>query len=337
MRKLGIIIPTYNRCEFVYEGVKALLPQLLEYQNDVCLLITDNASSDKTENKIRPLSVQYPDIIRYVKQSKNIGPHANFYFGVREVDSEYTFLLGDDDMVSPHFVSVLLDLINKYPGIGAIHFNHIQISPDHTIIRLFQKNIQVNSLVVIYQNGKDFIKSHLVSPSFMSSVVFRKECMLDGIKNYYFEDCYGYDWLLCLYYGIMNFSCIYYSMPLVVQRSGGQYENYARNTILGQQNLFNYLSPHIDGIDLYWKSCVAAETYTDVFSVMSSVINYHVYYKKYYSELKACLINNKHIALLWIAVYLPPFVSRKVFWWWWHIKRVTQKIKKYGNKKEGVD
>ena len=324
MKKLGIVIPTYNRCELAYVGIKTLLPQLLEYQNDVSLLISDNASQDNTENMLRPFSVQYPNVIEYVKQSKNIGPHANFYFGVREVNSEYVFLLGDDDIVSPYFISIILDLINKHKGVGLIHFNHIQISPDRSVIRLFQRNIQIGSLIVNYENGKSFIKNHLVSPSFMSSVVFRKECMLDGMENFYHDDCFGYDWLLCIYYGILKYPCVYYSIPLVIQRSGEQYKAYALNTIVGQQRIFNYLSQYIEGIDTYWKSCVAEEKYTDVLAVIRSIINYRGFYKDFYLELHNCLLLKKHRVYLWCAISLPSIVSRLLF----VIFRIIQRIKK---------
>lgn len=324
MKKLGIVLLTYNRCRYVTEAINNLLPQLLKNKESVYLLICDNCSTDGTKDVLQPIADEYPSIIEYVRHSQNIGPRPNFSYGIEHIEAEYVLLHGDDDAVSPYFIDIILDLINRYQNIGLIHYNHIQISPNHDVVRLFQTNVQTCSMINYFNSGKDFIKSHMVSPSFMSSVVFRKDCILDGYKNCYHEDCYGYIWFLALYYGIRNQSCIYYSMPLVIQNSGEVYKAYALNTILGQQKIFDYLSPFIEGIDSYWKSCVAEEKYTDVLAVIRSIINYRCFYKDFYLELHNCLLLKKHRVYLWCAISLPSIVSRLLF----VIFRIIQRIKK---------
>ena len=309
MKKLGIVLPTFNRCTFAKDCVDNLLPQLLWNKENTCLLITDNSSPDDTEVFLRPYSEQYPDLIKYVRQKENIGPHANFYYGVNNIDAEYVFLLGDDDIIAPNFISTILMLINIYKGVGLMHFNHIVISPNQKEIFLYQFKFNLKSLIRKYSSGAEFIEEYLTTPSFMSSIVFRKECMLDGFKHNYHEECYGYDWLLCLYYGILNYSCIYYPFPLVIQRSGEIYERYALNTILGQQRIFDYMSKYIPNIDNYWKKDIYTNKNREILRVIGTIPQFKDFYAQYYEELKSCLYSRMHQRLLYVAIFFPKSLA----------------------------
>lgn len=308
MKKLGVVLPTYNRCKYAKEGVDILLPQLLRNRGEVCLLITDNASPDETEQQLKPYAEKYPELITYVKQKENIGPHANFYYGIKHIDSEYVYLLGDDDLVSPNFVQIILHLLEYNPKVGMIHFNYLEGQSDLKRIKVHKTSVTDYSLCKHYQDGKLFVEDVLISPSFMSSDVFRKECMLKGLETNYHEDCYGYDWLVCLYTGVVDKPCIYYEMPLVVQRWGSWYPESALNTILGQQRVFDYLSDYFPNISSKWKERTSNNGIETIRVVLTITKNKRLY-KSYYGELKNCLINPLHRFCLFVATYTPPFIS----------------------------
>ena len=122
---LTIIIPTYNRCREVKENIEITLPQILEHKDKVRLYISDNASTDDTEKMIEKYTDQYPDLVFYYRQPKNITASPNFNHAVHAVNSDYVHILGDDDLLMPFTISVFLDLIEKNPQIGVFHFNYI--------------------------------------------------------------------------------------------------------------------------------------------------------------------------------------------------------------------
>lgn len=313
MKKLGIVLPTYNRCVYVKESIENLLPQLLNNRGDVCLLVSDNASPDETEKLIRPYADNYPDIVEYVRQKENIGSHANFYFGIKHIEAEFVYLLGDDDIVSPFFVSTILYLLKYNPNVGMIHFNYLEGPNDLKIVKVHNSTVTEHCLCKNYQNGKQFVKDVLISPSFMSSDIFRKECMIKGLNTNYHKDCYGYDWLVCLYTGIMDKPCIYYELPLVVQRYGGLYQNFALNTIVGQHKVFEYISEMIPDILLLWKEKVKSQDSWNAIAVIKTIPHDREYYKQWYEEMKKCLGSKWQIFNLSIAVKIPACFSKPWF------------------------
>ncbi len=309
MKKLGVVLPTYNRANYAYENVTHLIPQLAAHKDSVTLLISDNASTDNTKMLLEPLSGQHPDIICYVRQKENIGPHANFYYGVKNIDAEYIYLLGDDDIVSPNFIDTILKLLYDNPGVGLLHFNYLEGPEDLHIIRNHHKRIFDNNLVKKYKDGKQFVKELLIAPSFMSANVFLRDCMLKGLETNYHDDVYGYDWLVCLYTGILDTPCLYYDLPLVVQRYGGLYQNFALNTILGQHKVFEYLADKVEGIVNIWEEETKHQNVYDVIAVISTIPQFRKFYKKKYSDISGCLKSKWQRFCLFIAVHFWTGIS----------------------------
>ena len=71
--KLTIAIPTYNRKDLLERCLNSIIPQM---DKDIEIFISDNASSDGTEEMVRE-KFNYP-FIRYRKNEENIGSDRNF-------------------------------------------------------------------------------------------------------------------------------------------------------------------------------------------------------------------------------------------------------------------
>lgn len=110
---LTIAIPTYKRCKYAVQNVKYLLPQVLAHQDSVSLLVTDNHSEDGTFEELSVLANRYKEVFTLYEQEKNIGWMNNFFFGIEHSDSEFVFLLGDDDIVSPNFLDIVLPILKN--------------------------------------------------------------------------------------------------------------------------------------------------------------------------------------------------------------------------------
>lgn len=269
MVKLSIVIPTYNRKKYVLENVKSLVGQIRRNKEEVELMVCDNASQDGTEHTIAPLLAENP-FITYVRHKENIGAHANFYYGIEHVNGEYVVLLGDDDLLSPYYCDTVLQLLSDYPA-DIVNYNYLQINNDNTKLKIYDSDNYGKGIRVY--DGKTFIQTFWNKPSFMTSNIFKRELMLKGMKECYHADCYGYDWFLCMLYGIKDSSCaIHYDYPLAIQsvadnRTVPAWSLYA---IVGIGNVYRYLDASIPGVWQNWKRYTRSDYDSFLYKICSA-------------------------------------------------------------------
>ncbi len=91
---LTIAIPTYNRASYLSECLESILPQM---QEGMEILVSDNASTDNTEEVVKSY-LAYP-FITYYKNKKNIGMDGNFFNCLRKAKGDYVHLISDDDIM----------------------------------------------------------------------------------------------------------------------------------------------------------------------------------------------------------------------------------------------
>ena len=99
---VGISVPTFNRIDHLERCVASLME--LDYSNFI-VRITDNASSDGTEDFCRDLASR-DDRFRYFRGDQNIGSVSNFAWGRQLSNEPYFMWLGDDDWVEPEILKV---------------------------------------------------------------------------------------------------------------------------------------------------------------------------------------------------------------------------------------
>ena len=97
MTEVSVIIPTYNRADFISECVQSVLAQTLPARE---VIIVDDGSTDATYNILNDLgfnSIRTPKtVLRYIFQ-ENQGVSSARNLGIKEAKSEYIALLDSDD------------------------------------------------------------------------------------------------------------------------------------------------------------------------------------------------------------------------------------------------
>lgn len=93
-----LAIPTFNRAVLLRGCIQAALAQ--SYDN-IEVLVSDNASSDDTENVLEEFSDRR---LRVVRQKTNIGLLPNWNACLAAARGEYIVFVSDDDRISPRFV-----------------------------------------------------------------------------------------------------------------------------------------------------------------------------------------------------------------------------------------
>lgn len=104
---LTIAIPTHNRAGCLKELLSAFADQLKD-QPRVEFMISDNASADDTPSVVQDF-VDRGLRVRYIRNSENIGPDANFLQCFEQARGKYVWLFSDDDLIGPGGLAKILD------------------------------------------------------------------------------------------------------------------------------------------------------------------------------------------------------------------------------------
>jgi len=107
---LSIVIPTYNRADFLDRCLKVHIPLAKKY--NIQIFISDNASTDNTKEIVQKWMKEYP-LISYHCNETNIGPDENFERALKYPQTEYVWLLGDTYQIPSEGIDYVLNLISK--------------------------------------------------------------------------------------------------------------------------------------------------------------------------------------------------------------------------------
>ncbi len=119
MKRVSVIIPTFNRKDFLKEAIDSVLSQT--YKNFE-LIVVDDGSTDGTGEMI---SKYYPQI-RYFYQ-KNKGPSAARNKGIKEAKGEYISFLDSDDLWLKEKLKKQIDFFDKNPEYKICYTDEIWI------------------------------------------------------------------------------------------------------------------------------------------------------------------------------------------------------------------
>ena len=96
---VSVIIPTYNRAEYLKQAIESVLAQTYTHFE---LLILDNCSPDHTPEVV----AQFSDPrIKYLRHQCNIGSSANWTYGIYLAKGSFLSFLADDDIYGCDFLS----------------------------------------------------------------------------------------------------------------------------------------------------------------------------------------------------------------------------------------
>lgn len=108
---LSICIPTYNGGKYFKYNVNKLVDMSLKYNFNIC--VSDNASIDDTQEYMLSLITKY-DFIKYHRNKNNQGWAYNFDYVLKMADTEYAWLLGDDDEIFEETIEKVINILLRY-------------------------------------------------------------------------------------------------------------------------------------------------------------------------------------------------------------------------------
>lgn len=132
MPTVTIGFPVYNGELFLTNALESLLKQTF---SDFELIISDNASDDKTEELCRFYAGNEARI-SYIRQSKNLGAVANFEFVLKQSRSPYFMWAAADDLWAPTYIERCFDLLGQNKTVAAVWSRYTVCSRSLPFLRM---------------------------------------------------------------------------------------------------------------------------------------------------------------------------------------------------------
>ncbi|MEA5503989.1 glycosyltransferase family 2 protein [Halotia wernerae UHCC 0503] len=140
--QLSIGLPVYNGEKFLKEAIDSLLAQTFE---DFELIISDNASTDNTEEICRSYIAQ-DKRIRYYRNQQNIGCARNFNRVFELSVSEYFKWAAHDDLHAPDFLAKCVAVLDHNPTVVLCHSHVYFIDENGNFLQNYNIKLNTDSL-----------------------------------------------------------------------------------------------------------------------------------------------------------------------------------------------
>lgn len=174
--RLTVAIPTYDRNAILRKHLALLLPQLT---TDCELLIIDNCSPTPVIETIGDLLNSYPAVnVRVERNRTNVGAGANMLRCIERCETEWIWVLSDDDLPKPDAIETVLRNTEKRPD--CVFFNY------STVFKIRTESFITAGLDEFVEKLDEY--GNLV---FISTGVFRTSAVLATLKYGYI---YCYSW-----------------------------------------------------------------------------------------------------------------------------------------------
>jgi glycosyltransferase involved in cell wall biosynthesis len=163
MPAVSVIIPTYNRAEFLRLAITSVLNQTFQ---DFEIIVVDDTSEDHTHEVVSDFSDKR---IKYIRHEVNKRVAAARNTGVLNSSGDYIAFLDDDDEWLPRKLQMQVALLEDGPStLGGVYTGFTQI--DRSTGQILQQIVH-NRRGDIYN---DLLKSNFIGPA--STILLRREC-----------------------------------------------------------------------------------------------------------------------------------------------------------------
>ncbi len=218
---LSILIPTYNRADILLYTLSLFEDQIKRNDNEVDLIVCNNASTDNTENALHEFYEAHP-FFKIISYTEHVDVGNSIIRSAENAIGLFFMVFADDDIPSPFMTDMLLSSLKKYPNVGKLVFNRL-------VGRTKENNLDVESLNIVgtsdfscgekyYPDLRVFASEHQNEQGFVSVSVVRTEMFKSRYKDVYPNDCLGFEHVVPFMYAAKEFPVLYLQYPLLIQR-----------------------------------------------------------------------------------------------------------------------
>jgi glycosyltransferase involved in cell wall biosynthesis len=240
--KFSILIPSYNRPQYLKQTIQSILNST--YLNFELLISDDNSPLiDDIISIVNSFEFTIP--FKFYTQKINLGPADNKNFLVKNACGEYVIILGDDDLLERNILNTLnAEIIRNNGNFSIYGFGYNIIDENNHQVGVYKS---FKSLVIENENkliNKIFFEGNILPFYFFHpfSICYKRSINI----NYKKEAHIGYDFLF-LYESILNNECIKV-LPIIgfswrKSQYPGLYQNLSNvksNDLISRVGIYNY-------------------------------------------------------------------------------------------------
>ena len=200
MTKVSIIIPTYNRANFLQRSINSAFAQTFQ---DFELIVVDDCSIDNTKEIIENIKKSFPNI-QYIFLEQNGGAANAINVGVKHSKGEFIAILDSDDEWMPTKLEKQLNAHkqSKSKKIGLVGCGALLYNEKGQFLGPF--NVRLNELGLPYLLRKNYITQHTLLPKKVLDEVGPRDTKLKVI----------YDWEMWIRIADKGYDFEFVSEPL---------------------------------------------------------------------------------------------------------------------------
>lgn len=181
MRKVSVIIPTYNRVHMVTQAIESILTQSYE---DFEIIVVDDGSTDNTQEVISRYVELHPQKIHYIfKQNGGCASARNA--GIKAATGDFVAFLDSDDLYEPRKLELQVELLNMEQDCGFVYSDCIEF--DEARNRSWIRRAAAFDCPEHF-DVKCFMRPN--ADAHFGSFLFRREC-IECIGG--FDECFQYN------------------------------------------------------------------------------------------------------------------------------------------------
>ena len=119
MMKVSVLVLSYNHEQFIQQTLESILNQKTSFEFEV--LIGDDCSTDKSREVIEELYRLFPDRLKKIYPSQNLGPNNNYVNCFKNSNGKYiAFCEGDDYWIDTLKLQKQVDFLEKHNQYGGV-------------------------------------------------------------------------------------------------------------------------------------------------------------------------------------------------------------------------
>lgn len=183
---LSICIPTHTgRAAFLrraVESVAATLPEELESSVEIC--ISDNASSDGTNDVVADLQSSLSVRIVYYRNETDIGLVRNILAVVERASGDFCWLLGSDDTLSEGAITEVVRMLEQHPDTAGMTVNRQRIDyrwPEMVRTDPPDELPHDSGRLHVYESAEDALSNCGLAHDYMSMQIVNRRVWLDAV------------------------------------------------------------------------------------------------------------------------------------------------------------
>ena len=175
MIRFSIIIPLYNKANFVRKSIDSVLNQTYK---DFEIIVVNDGSTDNSLSVVNEIN---DDRIRvFSKENEGVAIARNF--GIEKSQNEYIAFLDADDLWLPDFLETIIEMIGQYPHAGVFATGSTSIDRMGNKIELVNNSLTKGTVLFIDNYCKALINKEMAH--IWTGAICAKRELFDSIGGF---------------------------------------------------------------------------------------------------------------------------------------------------------